>query len=147
MTYFPLHDESSNFYADAEDMNDCTVAKLDGSEGDWMMYEPFYWSKGINDYLNNKKYACYSSYPEDEMPPIPDATVLTLDAIKETQGGWLGERKIMSGKPTLMESYTTGQGLFRVQSGRVGLQTCPLPRAFQEQGLSAVCLLMRRETS
>ena len=50
-------------------MNDCTVAKLDGSEGDWMMYEPFYWSKGINDYLNNKKYACYSSYPEDEMPP------------------------------------------------------------------------------
>ena len=32
MTYFPLHDESSNFYADAEDMNDCTVAKLDGSE-------------------------------------------------------------------------------------------------------------------
>ena len=25
----------------------------------------------------------------------------------ETQGGWLGERKIMSGKPTLMESYTT----------------------------------------
>ncbi|MCE8722013.1 hypothetical protein K0F33_27090, partial [Bacteroides thetaiotaomicron] len=107
MTYFPLHDESSNFYADAEDMNDCTVAKLDGSEGDWMMYEPFYWSKGINDYLNNKKYACYSSYPEDEMPPIPDATVLTLDAIKEIQGGWLGERKIMSGKPTLMESYTT----------------------------------------
>ena len=104
MTYFPLHDESSNFYADAEDMNDCTVAKLDGSEGDWMMYEPFYWSKGINDYLNNKKYACYSSYPEDEMPPVPEATVLTLDAIKETQGGWLGERKIMSGKPTLMES-------------------------------------------
>ncbi|WP_347079230.1 hypothetical protein [Bacteroides uniformis] len=107
MTYFPLHDESSNFYADAEDMNNCTVAKLDGSEGDWMMYEPFYWSKGINDYLNNKKYACYSSYPEDEMPPVPEATVLTLDTIKETQGGWLGERKIMSGKPTLMESYTT----------------------------------------
>lgn len=106
MTYFPLHDESSNFYADAEDMNDCTLAKLDGSEGDWMMYEPFYWSKGINDYLNNKKYACYSSYPEDEMPPVPEATVLTLDTIKETQGGWLGERKIMSGKPTLMESYT-----------------------------------------
>ncbi|CUQ14116.1 Uncharacterised protein [Phocaeicola vulgatus] len=88
-------------------MNNCTVAKLDGSEGDWMMYEPFYWSKGINDYLNNKKYACYSSYPEDEMPPVPEATVLTLDTIKETQGGWLGERKIMSGKPTLMESYTT----------------------------------------
>ena len=107
MTYFPLHDESSNFYADAEDMNDCTVAKLDGSEGDWMMYEPFYWSKGINDYLNNKKYACYSSYPEDEMPPVPEATVLTLDAIKETQGGFLTERKLLSGKPTLKDSYST----------------------------------------
>ena len=42
-----------------------------------MMYEPFYWSKGINDYLNNKKYACYSSYPEDEMPPITDADLTT----------------------------------------------------------------------
>ena len=107
MTYFSLHDECSNFYADAQDMNDCTVAKLDGSEGDWMMYEPFYWSKGINDYLNNKKYACYSSYHADEMPPVPEATILTLGAIKETPGGWLGERKIMSGKPTLMDSYTT----------------------------------------
>ena len=46
-----------------EDMNDCTVAKLDGSEGDWMMYEPFYWSKGINDYLNNKKYANFWNIP------------------------------------------------------------------------------------
>ena len=105
MTYFPLHDGNSNFYADAADVNDCTVAKLDSSEGDWMMYEPFYWSKGINDYLNNKKYACYSSYPEDEMPPVPEATVLTLDAIKETQGGWLPARKILTGKPTLQESF------------------------------------------
>lgn len=40
-------------------------------------------------------------------PLAPDSTVLTLDAIKETPGGWLGERKIMSGKPTLKESYTT----------------------------------------
>lgn len=107
MTYFPLHDESSNFYADAEDMNDCTVAKLDGSEGDWMMYEPFYWSKGINDYLNNKKYACFSSYPEDEMPPVPEATVLTFDDIKGAQYGYLPNRKIMSGKSTLQESYST----------------------------------------
>ena len=105
MTYFPLHDGNSNFYADAADVNDCTVAKLDGSEGDWMMYEPFYWSKGINDYLNNKKYACYSSYPEDEMPPVPEAMVLTLDAIKGTQGGWLPARKILTGKPTLQESF------------------------------------------
>ena len=107
MTYFPLHDESSNFYADAEDMNDCTVAKLDGSEGDWMMYEPFYWSKGVNDYLNNRHYSCYSSNGPDNMPPIPAATVLTLDDIKGTQGGFLAERKILSGKPTLKDSYSS----------------------------------------
>ncbi|EJW94201.1 hypothetical protein EVA_17692 [gut metagenome] len=106
MTYFPLHDDSSNFYADAQGINDCTVAKLDGSEGDWMMYEPFYWSKGINDYLNNKKYACYSSYSKDEMPPVPAATVLTLDVIKNMPGGWMGNHKIVSGKPTLKECYT-----------------------------------------
>lgn len=74
-------------------MNDCTVAKLDGSEGDWMMYEPFYWSKGINDYLNNKKYACYSSYPEDEMPPVPEATVLTLmPSRRHRAAGWVNAR-------------------------------------------------------
>ena len=40
MTYFPLHDENSNYYADADDIANCTPAKLDGSEGDLMMYEP-----------------------------------------------------------------------------------------------------------
>ena len=101
MTYCPLDDTNSNKYYDG------SAAKLDSSEGDWMMYEPFFWSKGVNDYLNEKYYSCYSSNGPDDMPPIPEATVLTLDAIKETQGGWLGERKIMSGKPTLKESYTT----------------------------------------
>ena len=55
MTYYPLDDADSNKYADG------TAAKLDGTEGDWMMYEPFFWSKGINDYLNGKHYSCYSS--------------------------------------------------------------------------------------
>lgn len=101
MTYYPLHESSSNFYADAENINDCTVAKLNGNEGEWMMYEPFFWSKGVNDYLNNRHYSCYSSNGPDNMPPIPAATVLTLDDIKGTQGGFLAERKILSGKPTL----------------------------------------------
>lgn len=101
MTYYPLDDTDSNKYADGN------VAKLDGSEGDWMMYEPFYWSKGINDYLNNKHYSCYSSLGKDEMPEMPEATVLTLDDIKGRQGGYMKGRKIMTGKPTLSESYST----------------------------------------
>ena len=101
MTYCPLDDADSNKYYDG------STAKLDGSEGDWMMYEPFFWSKGINDYLNGKNYSCYSSNGPDDMPPVPDVTVLTLDDIKGTQGGYLAERKLLSGKSTLKDSYST----------------------------------------
>ena len=100
MTYYPLDDTDSNKYADG------TAAKLDGTEGDWMMYEPFFWSKGINDNLNGKHYSCYSSNGAGHMPEVPDAAVLTLDDIKST-GGYLSGRKIMSGKSTLSESYST----------------------------------------
>ena len=64
MTYYPLDDTDSNKYADG------TAARLDGTEGDWMMYEPFFWSKGINDYLNGKHYSCYSSNGSDNMPSV-----------------------------------------------------------------------------
>ena len=101
MTYCPLDDTTSNKYYDG------SAAKLDSSEGDWMMYEPFFWSKGINDYLNEKYYSCYSSNGPDDMPPIPEVTVLTLDDIKETKGGYLAERKLLSGKPALKDSYST----------------------------------------
>lgn len=107
MTYYPLHDENSNYYADAESMNDCTVAKLDGSEGEWMMYEPFFWSKGINDYLVGKHYSCYSSNGPDEMPSVPDATVMSLEDIKGTSGGYQEKVKIMTGKPSLEASYSS----------------------------------------
>ena len=101
MTYYPLDDENSNKYADG------SSAKLDGTEGDWMMFEPFFWSKGINDYLGGKHYSCYSSNGRDGMPATPDATVLTLDDIKSTTGGYLTGRKIMTGKTTLSDSYST----------------------------------------
>ena len=41
------------------------------------------------------------------MPSVPEAEVLTLDEIKATTGGYLSGRKIMSGKDTLSESYST----------------------------------------
>ena len=101
MTYCPLDDTNSNKYYDG------SAAKLDSSEGDWMMYEPFFWSKGINDYLNEKYYSCYSSNGPGDMPPVPDVSVLTLDDIKGVQGGFLAERKLLSGKSTLKDSYST----------------------------------------
>ncbi len=105
MTYFPLHDANSNYYADAEDIANCTPAKLDGSEGDLMMYEPGMWVKGINDYLNAANYSCYSSNDRNHRPATPEADVLTLDDLK-AKGGVIAGRKIV-GKDTLPASYTT----------------------------------------
>lgn len=101
MTYYPLDDTDSNKYADG------TAAKLDGSEGDWMMYEPFFWSKGVNDYLTGRHYSCYSSNDRDHMPSVPEARVLTLDDIQSITGGYQNGRKIMSGKDTLANSYSS----------------------------------------
>ena len=72
-----------------------------------MMYEPFFWSKGVNDYLGGKHYSCYSSNPKDRMPSIPEATVLTLEDLKGTLGGYQKGKKIMSGKTSLETSYST----------------------------------------
>lgn len=101
MTYCPLADTDSNKYYDG------TVAKLDDTEGDWMMYEPFFWSKGINDFLNGKNYSCYSSRDKDHMPTVPNVDVLTLADIKARQGGYTSGKKIMSGKDTIKNSYST----------------------------------------
>lgn len=100
MTYYPLDDADSYKYADG------TEAKLDGTEGDWMMYEPFFWSKGINDYLGGKHYSCYSSNDAAHKPASPEATVVSLEDIRGTQGGYIPGKKIMSGKETLQNSYT-----------------------------------------
>ena len=101
MTYYPLDDADSNKYADG------SAAKLDGTEGDWMMYEPFFWSKGINDYFGGKHYSCYSSNEPDDMPDIPEVTVLTLENIKENTGGYQSGRKLMTGKGSLENAYST----------------------------------------
>ncbi len=101
MTYTPLDDADSTKYADG------SAAKLDGTEGDLMMYEPFFWSKGVNDFLNGKNYSCYSAKDKDHMPAVPNVDVLTLDDIKATQGGHTKGRKVMSGKDTIANALST----------------------------------------
>ena len=101
MTYMELDDKDSTKYADG------TPAKLDGSEGDLMMHEPFFWSKGINDFLNSKNYSCYSSKDKDHMPAVPNVDVLTLDDIKAVQGGYTKGRKVMSGRDTITNAMST----------------------------------------
>lgn len=70
VTICQLHDKNSNYFADAEDVPKATAAKLTGEMGDVMMYEPHYWYKGVNDYLNQTKYALYSS--NDRCPTVAE---------------------------------------------------------------------------
>lgn len=103
-TYYPLHDSNSNYYADAEDVENCSTAKLDSTEGDFMMYEPGMWVKGVCDYLGGKFYDCYSSNDERHRPRRAAATVLTLDDLTEAKAVTAGKKII--GKETLAASLT-----------------------------------------
>ena len=103
MVICQLHDEDSNYYADAEVAASGTPAKLDSTEGDVYIYEPHYWYKGINDYLNNKKYACFSS--NDEMPDRPECKVISYDDIeagKNIREGY----KLTVGRQYLDDAYS-----------------------------------------
>ena len=104
MTICQLHDSNSNYYADAETVASASPAMLDGSEGDVMMYEPHYWFKGVNDYLNGKHYSCYSS--NKNMPAVPDCDIITLEQIQSVNSNYRVGYKVMSGHDTISESYT-----------------------------------------
>ena len=104
VTIYPLHDDNSNYYADSANLSNCSSAKLDGTEGDVMMFEPHYWFKGINDYLNGKQYTCYSS--NVEKPDIPDVDVVTMEDI-QSSGNYKNGYKLMSDKVTLSNSYSS----------------------------------------
>ena len=121
---YPLHSDNSNYYADAAELKNCSPAKLDSSEGDWMMYEPHRWIKGINDYLNNKHYACWSS--NDKMPKKPECSIVTLDEIKDA-GDYRNNYKIMSGKGTLAASYSSDSNYAVCRVGVGGFKKVRFP--------------------
>lgn len=56
-----LHDRNSFYFADAEKTAEATPASLSGDMGDFMMDEPRYWFKGVNDLVNRKKYSVFST--------------------------------------------------------------------------------------
>lgn len=98
MTYFPLHDSHSGYYADADGVENCTTAPTDGTQGDVFVRETHYWYKGINGWYNGQRtgrhYTCYSSL--DQMPSRPEATVLEYSDMEVTNN-----RKLATGNATL----------------------------------------------
>ena len=98
MTIAQLDDADSNKYSDG------TAAKLDGTEGDVFVYEPHYWYKGVNDYLHNRKYACFSY--QEEMPDRPECTIVTFEELRD--GGSIDSgKKIQTGKTDVQSSLTS----------------------------------------
>ncbi|MCC8146863.1 MAG: CotH kinase family protein [Bacteroidales bacterium] len=90
VSIFPLHDDNSNYYADSKYLESASPALLTGQEGNVWVYEPHYWYKGINDIINGKKYAFFSSnesvkQPEGEKILMRDLTIVNGFALRLNQ--------------------------------------------------------------
>lgn len=85
VTICKLHDQNSNFFADAVSLNLATPAVLTGAEGDVWMYEPHYWYKGVNDFLNKAKYRIFSSL---EHEPTKAESVKMMQGELEVKEGY-----------------------------------------------------------
>jgi hypothetical protein len=141
MTYYPLHDDNSNYYADAKEVRDCSAAKLDSTEGDIMMLEPHHWFKGINDYLNRKHYICFST--NKTVPSISADTVqMTIDEIKLSKGGWREGYKLTANKPTLSESYVADTNYAVIKVDVEGYSRVRFPAV---PGTNMICSLFLAE--
>ena len=94
-----LDDEDSSKYA-----LDGSAANLKGDrdesaadEGDVYMFEPHYWYKGINDYLNNKKYQAYSSNTTTPQDAGKDSVKVLLSALTFFEGRGLAVSNMSAG--------------------------------------------------
>ena len=106
-----LDDEDSSKYA-----LDGSAANLKGDrdesaadEGDVYMFEPHYWYKGINDYLNNKKYQAYSSNVTTPQDAGKDSVKVLLSALTFYEGRGLAVSNMSAGATVEdgMASYAT----------------------------------------
>lgn len=84
VTVCQLHDKNSNYYADADDFNNASPAILTGDEGNVFMYEPHYWYKGVNDFLNKKKYSFFSS--NENCPETAESVKVTFEELQVKRG-------------------------------------------------------------
>lgn len=79
--------DNANYYADGQ------PAKLDGTQGDIMVYEPERWIKGVNDHYGLKKYGYWSldaPAPPNSRKVLP-IEMTTLNNIKLLYGDTLSE--------------------------------------------------------
>ncbi|NDV63942.1 LamG-like jellyroll fold domain-containing protein [Bacteroides sp. 224] len=136
MAIYPLHNTNSNYYADAQYIASATPAKLDATEGDVWMDEPKYWYKGINDYLNDKKYSCFSSL--SKMPSRPDSSlykIITLDEVVASKN-YKNKYKLLSNFSTITASYSSDASYSVCQVDVSGYKKVRFPTVL---GTSLIC--------
>lgn len=102
MTVCPLDDEDSRYYHDG------TEANLEGynsttkaDEGDFMMFEPSRWCKGVDDFINRAHYDCWSSL--DVTTPIEGVKLYPADMLMIDRSAC----RVASNYSTLDDSLTT----------------------------------------
>ena len=143
MVIYPLHDSSSYYYADAANIAKATPAKLDATEGDAWLYEPGYWYKGINDYLNDKKYACFSS--KEEMPERPDESlykVVSFEEIKSSAFTYRNKYRLQGDYDKVETAYSADANYSVCRVDVAGYKKVRFPTVL---GSSLICSLFTDE--
>ncbi len=80
MTVCPLDDEDSRYYHDGTEANlEGYNSKTKADEGDFMMFEPRRWCKGVDDFINRAHYDCWSSL--DVVTPIEGVKLYPADML------------------------------------------------------------------
>lgn len=100
MSVYPLHDWDFTKFADSSVWSQATDANLLGGDGDFFIYEPEYWYKGVNDYRAKKNYACLA-YGRKPSNPDPDLVkVIPYTELSKQAGHY-----VAIGGRTLGESF------------------------------------------
>lgn len=94
MTYCILDDSNSGLYYNGD------IAQVDGSQGDLCVYEPHFWYKGVNDYLNKKNYLVWSA--NREKPSVAPYKSINLQQLKALGGYWEDKTINSSGSVTTL---------------------------------------------
>ena len=93
-----LKDTDSNYYIDNN------AASLSGLEGDYCMYEPHYWYKGINDHMNRVMYVLFSS--NKECPKSAKGIKLTTADCVEHKGKQANASNLITSESQILTTNT-----------------------------------------
>ena len=109
-----LDDDDTTKYA-----ADGSTANLKGDrdesaadEGDVYVFEPHYWYKGINDYLNNLKYQAYSSMQNEPQDAGKSSVKVMLSALTTMAGRGLSVSSMANGDT--VEDFLTSYATYNV---------------------------------